>query len=106
MTENEEEGRAASEPNRPGHEMVLGLLGVYLIFFLVFWYLLVASPFRTGPVHATTDTTTTSASVGVSPGLDMVTNQSTLGTLSTITRPRSAATVVSDWTHSASGSGP
>lgn len=106
MVENEGEGRAASEPDRPGHEMLLGLLGVYLIFFLLFWYLLATPPWKTGPAHATTDITTTSASVVTSSGLDMVANQPRPGTPSTITRPRSAATAVSAWVRSAPGSGP
>jgi len=86
--------------------MLLGLIGVYLIFFALLWYLLVAAPFRTSLSVVTTDAATTPASVGVSPRLDLVGNQSTIGTLSTTTRPSGGATVVSDWNHSASGSGP
>lgn len=104
--DNEGDRAVVADWVRPGHETLLGLLGVYLIFFLIFWYLLVARPFGTSRARGVTAAATTPASVGVSPSLRMAGNQATLGTLSATTQSSVRATVVSDWNHAASGAGP
>lgn len=89
--------KAAPHEGRSGPVM---LLGVYLIFFAVFWYLLVAPPFKVGPAPRPSGAAATSAPLAASPQHRIVGNEATLGQLSAVTRPSSGATVVSGWNHS------
>jgi hypothetical protein len=87
------------------HEPLPALLGTYLIFIAVFWYLLVAAPFGPALAGATPAVPIALAPAGLAPPLVAVDLSGSFLT-PTLTRPAVSSGAITDWQHSAAGATP